>query len=249
MPRQFFVGGNFKMNGVTSTIKSIVSNLNNSKRDPNTEVVVAPPALYLALVRELADPSVGVAAQNVYDKPNGAFTGELSVEQLKDAKIDWAIVGHSERRVLLREDDDFVARKTKAAIDGGLSVILCIGESLEEREATKTIEVVTRQLNAVAKLVSEEQWSKIVIAYEPIWAIGTGKVATTTQAQEVHAAIRKWLGETISAKVADETRILYGGSVSDGNCKDLAKEKDIDGFLVGGASLKPAFVDIINARL
>ncbi|KAF4943885.1 hypothetical protein F66182_18702, partial [Fusarium sp. NRRL 66182] len=133
----------------------------------------------------------------------------------------------------------FVARKTKAAIDGGLSVILCIGESLEEREGGKTIEVVTRQLGAVAKVLSKEEWSKVVIAYEPIWAIGTGKVATTAQAQEVHAAIRKWLGETISAEVADNTRIIYGGSVSEKNCRDLAKEKDVDGFLVGGASLKP----------
>ncbi|QKX58338.1 uncharacterized protein TRUGW13939_05460 [Talaromyces rugulosus] len=248
MPRQFFVGGNFKMNGVADSIKSIVNNLNAAKRDPSTEVVVSPPALYLALVRELADSSIGVSAQNVYDKPNGAFTGELSVEQLKDAKIDWTLVGHSERRVLLREDDDFVARKTKAAIDGGLSVILCIGESLEEREANKTIEVVTRQLDAVAKLLSEAEWAKVVIAYEPIWAIGTGKVATTAQAQEVHASIRQWL-QKISASVAENTRIIYGGSVSEKNCRELAKEKDVDGFLVGGASLKPAFVDIINSRI
>jgi triosephosphate isomerase len=248
MPRQFFVGGNFKMNGVANSIKSIVSNLNAAKRDPTTEVVVSPPALYLALVRELADSSIGVAAQNVYDKPNGAFTGELSVEQLKDAKIDWTLVGHSERRVLMREDDDFVARKTKAAIDGGLSVIVCIGESLEEREANKTIEVVTRQLDAVAKLLSEAEWAKVVIAYEPIWAIGTGKVATTAQAQEVHASIRQWL-QKISASVADNTRIIYGGSVSEKNCRELAKENDVDGFLVGGASLKPAFVDIINSRI
>uniref|UniRef100_A0A093VXC6 Triosephosphate isomerase n=1 Tax=Talaromyces marneffei PM1 TaxID=1077442 RepID=A0A093VXC6_TALMA len=143
----------------------------------------------------------------------------------------------------------FVARKTKAAIDGGLSVILCIGESLQEREAGKTIDVVTTQLGAVAKVLSEGEWSKVVIAYEPIWAIGTGKVATTAQAQEVHAAIRKWLGETISAKVADETRVIYGGSVSEKNCRELAKENDVDGFLVGGASLKPAFVEIINSRL
>lgn len=236
------------MNGVTDSIKSIVNNINNAKRDPNTEVVIAPPAIYLTLTRELADPSIGVSAQNVYDKPNGAFTGELSVEQLKDTKIDWALVGHSERRTLLREDDEFVARKTKASIDGGLSVILCIGESLDEREANKTIEVVTKQLNAVASKLSKEQWAKVVIAYEPIWAIGTGKVATTAQAQEVHAAIRKWLADTISAETADNTRIIYGGSVNEKNCRELAKEKDVDGFLVGGASLKPAFVEIINSN-
>ena len=189
-----------------------------------------------------------MAAQNVFDKPNGAFTGEISVDQLKDSGIAWTILGHSERRVILQEDDVFVASKTKAAIDGGISVILCCGESLEQREAGKTIDVVTMQLQAVAEKLAKKDWEKVVIAYEPIWAIGTGKVATTEQAQEVHAAIRKWLGEAVGADVAETTRILYGGSVNEKNCKDLAKQVDIDGFLVGGASLKPAFVDIINAK-
>lgn len=166
--------------------------------------------------------------------------------QLKDSNITWTLLGHSERRVILQETDTFVASKTKAALDGGLSVILCCGESLEQREAGKTIEVVTNQLRAVAKEVQD--WSKIVIAYEPIWAIGTGKVATTEQAQEVHAAIREWLAKEVSKETAEATRIIYGGSVSEKNCNELAKEKDIDGFLVGGASLKPAFVDIINAQ-
>lgn len=236
------------MNGVVDSITSIINNLNNAQLDPNTEVVIAPPSLYLLLARQLADSRIGVAAQNVFDKPNGAFTGELSVGQLEDAKIDWTIVGHSERRVLLKEDDVFVARKTKAAIEGGLGVILCIGESLEEREANKTIDVVTRQLNAVAELLSKDEWAKVVIAYEPIWAIGTGKVATTAQAQEVHAEIRKWLARTISPEAAEITRVIYGGSVSDSNCNDLSKQPDVDGFLVGGASLKPAFIDIVNSR-
>ncbi|KAJ5832477.1 hypothetical protein N7474_000788 [Penicillium riverlandense] len=249
MPRQFFVGGNFKMNGVADSITSIVKNLNAAQLDSSTEVVISPPALYLTLTRSLADPKIGVAAQNVYDKPNGAFTGEISVEQLRDTKIDWVVIGHSERRVILKETDEFIARKVKAAIEGGLSVIFCIGETLEEREANKTIEVVTRQLNAAAKELSKEQWAKVVIAYEPVWAIGTGKVATTEQAQEVHAAIRKWLGDAISAQAADSVRVIYGGSVSEKNCRELAKQPDVDGFLVGGASLKPAFVDIINARI
>ncbi|KAK7726394.1 triosephosphate isomerase [Botryosphaeria dothidea] len=246
MPRQFFVGGNFKMNGTVQSIKDLVNNLNNAQLDPNVEVVIAPPALYLSLTREHLRKGLEVAAQNVYDKPNGAFTGEISVDQLKDAGITWAILGHSERRVILQEDDKFVASKTKAAIDGGLGVILCIGESLEQREAGKTIEVVTNQLRAVAAVVKD--WSKIVIAYEPIWAIGTGKVATTEQAQEVHAAIREWLKKEVSPEASEKTRILYGGSVSEKNSKDLAKQPDIDGFLVGGASLKPAFVDIINSN-
>jgi len=147
----------------------------------------------------------------------------------------------------MQEDDDFVATKTKAAIDGGLGVVLCCGESLEQREANETIKVVTSQLAAVAGKVKD--WSQIVVAYEPIWAIGTGKVATTEQAQEVHAAIRDWIKESVSDEAADKTRILYGGSVNAKNCKELAKQVDIDGFLVGGASLKPEFVDIINAQL
>ena len=246
MARQFFVGGNFKMNGNIDTIKSIIKHLNDAPCDPKTEVVIAPPALYLLLAREHLRSGIEVAAQNVFDKPNGAFTGEISVSQLKDSNITWTLLGHSERRVILQETDQFVASKTKAALDGGIGVILCCGETLEQREANKTIDVVTAQLSAVAKEVKD--WSKIVIAYEPVWAIGTGKVATTEQAQEVHAAIRKFLADEVSSDVSEKTRIIYGGSVSEKNCKDLAQAKDIDGFLVGGASLKPAFVDIINAR-
>lgn len=201
-----------------------------------TEVVVSPPALYLQLVRDSLRSGIDVAAQNVYDKPNGAFTGEISVSQLKDSNINWVILGHSERRTILKESDEVVASKTKYATENGVSVIWCCGESLEEREAGKTVDVVTKQLEALKAQIND--WSKIVIAYEPIWAIGTGKVATTEQAQEVHKAIREWL-KSVSSKVADETRILYGGSVNEKNCGELGKQPDIDGFLVGGASLKP----------
>jgi len=246
MGRQFFVGGNFKMNGTIKSITEIVENLNKAQLDPNTEVVIAPPSLYLLLTREHLRKGIEVAAQNIFDKPNGAFTGEISVDQLKDSGITWTLIGHSERRQILQENDDFVASKTKAAIDGGLGVILCCGESLEQREAGETVNVVTKQLKAVADKVKD--WSKIVVAYEPIWAIGTGKVATTEQAQEVHAALREWLKKEISSEASEKTRILYGGSVSEKNCKELAKQADIDGFLVGGASLKPAFVDIINSK-
>ena len=147
--------------------------------DPNTEVVIAPPSLYLLLAREHLAPSIEVAAQNVFDQPNGAFTGEISVAQLKDSNITWTLLGHSERRTILREEDKFVANKTKAALDGGIGVILCCGESLEEREKGITVEVVTRQLDAVNQSIGKNGWKNVVIAYEPIWAIGTGKVATT----------------------------------------------------------------------
>ncbi|KAI4143601.1 MAG: hypothetical protein LQ340_006942 [Diploschistes diacapsis] len=247
MARKFFVGGNFKMNGTINSIKEIAQRLNAAQLDRNTEVVVSPPSLYLLLAREHLDPAIQVAAQNVFDRPNGAYTGEISAAQLVDSGIAWALVGHSERRTLLGERDEFVASKTVAALEGGLGVILCVGETLEQREKNETIAVVTRQLNAVAAKTGD--WSKIVIAYEPVWAIGTGKVASTEQAQEVHAEIRSWLQEKVSSEAAESTRIIYGGSVSEKNCRELAKQKDIDGFLVGGASLKPAFVDIVNARL
>ncbi|KAK0507684.1 hypothetical protein JMJ35_009573 [Cladonia borealis] len=248
MPRQFFVGGNFKMNGTIKSITDIVHHLNSAPLDPKTEVIIAPPTLFLLLVREHLRKEIEVAAQNVFDRGNGAYTGEISAEQLRDSGVGWTLVGHSERRVVLGEGDEFIASKTKAALDGGLGVILCVGETLEQRESNQTISIVTSQLSAVASKITTTSWSKIVIAYEPVWAIGTGKVATSEQAQEVHKAIRGWLGEKIGEGVAEETRIIYGGSVSEKNCRELAGEGDIDGFLVGGASLKPAFVDIINAR-
>lgn len=148
------------------------------------------------------------------------------------------ILGHSERRSIFGESSEFIASKTKAALDAGLSVILCCGESLEEREKGITLEVVTSQLQAVADVVKD--WTNIVVAYEPVWAIGTGKVATTQQAQEAHQGIREWLKKAVSEKAANETRILYGGSVTEKNSGELAKQEDVDGFLVGGASLKPA---------
>ena len=212
--------------------------MNQAPLDPNTEVVVAPPALFLLLVREHLKTELEVCSQNVFDKPNGAFTGEISAEQLADSKINWTLIGHSERRVVLGETDSFIASKTKAALDGGLRVILCIGETLEQREAGDTIKVATRQLNAVKE--KNVDWSKIVIAYEPVWAIGTGKVATTEQAQQVHAAIRDWLKQEVNPSASEKTRIIYGGSVTEKNCGELSQQADVDGFLVGGASLKPA---------
>lgn len=201
------------------------------------EVVVAPPSLYLGVARESFPSNIQIAAQNVFDKGNGAYTGEVSVSQLVDLGINWTIIGHSERRTIFKEDDEFVASKSKAALDGGVHVIFCCGESLEQRDQGKTIEVVNNQLKALKAKVDD--WSNIVIAYEPIWAIGTGKVASPEQAQEVHLAIREWLKKEVSAKASEEIRIIYGGSVNEKNCKSLSVQPDIDGFLVGGASLKP----------
>jgi len=226
----------------------LVDTLNKASLDPNTEVVIAPPCLYLIPVLDTLKSEIKVSAQNCYVKSSGAFTGEVSPTQLADSGIPYVILGHSERRTIFTESSLLVAEKTKAAIDAGLSVILCCGETLDEREAEKTVVVVEQQLGEVVKVLKPEEWSKIVVAYEPVWAIGTGKVATSAQAQEIHEKIREYLGKTVSPDVAENIRIIYGGSVNAKNCKELSTQKDIDGFLVGGASLKPEFVDIVNAK-
>lgn len=247
MTRQFFVGGNFKMNGTTASIKDIVDNLNKLDLPTNVQVVVAPPATYIALVvSENKQKTVAVSGQNVFNKESGAYTGEISPAQLKDLGATWTLTGHSERRTIIKELDEFIAEKTKFALEQGLSVILCIGETLEERKAGTTLKVCARQLDAVSKIVSD--WKNIVVAYEPVWAIGTGLAATPDDAQETHKQIREHLAKTIG-KQAQEVRILYGGSVNGKNASEFKDKADVDGFLVGGASLKPEFVNIIKSRM
>jgi len=233
------------MNGTKASIDQIVHFMSEGPLDPCCEVVVGVPSCYLDYVRKKMPMSVGVAAQNCYKVEKGAFTGELSTAMIKDCGCEWVILGHSERRNVFGETDKLIGEKVAHALQAGLSVIPCIGELLEEREAGKTTEVCFRQLKAIADNVSD--WSRVVIAYEPVWAIGTGKTASPQQAQEIHHAIRKWLHDHVSGKVAESTRILYGGSVTADNCRELAACPDIDGSLVGGASLKPDFIQIINA--
>ncbi|KAH1122402.1 hypothetical protein J1N35_005562 [Gossypium stocksii] len=243
---KFFVGGNWKCNGTKDSITKLVSDLNSAKLESDVDVVVAPPFVYLDQVTSSLTDRIEVSAQNSWIGKGGAFTGEISVEQLKDIGCKWVILGHSERRHVIGEDDQFIGKKAAYALNEGLGVIACIGELLEEREAGKTFDVCFQQLKAFADAVPS--WDNIVIAYEPVWAIGTGKVATPQQAQEVHVAVRDWLKKNVSEEVASKTRIIYGGSVNGSNCGELAKEEDIDGFLVGGASLKgPEFATIVNS--
>ncbi|KAA3465645.1 triosephosphate isomerase, chloroplastic-like isoform X1 [Gossypium australe] len=243
---KFFVGGNWKCNGTKDSITKLVSDLNGAKLESDVDVVVAPPFVYLDQVTSSLTDRIEVSAQNSWIGKGGAFTGEISVEQLKDVGCKWVILGHSERRHVIGEDDQFIGKKAAYALNEGLGVIACIGELLEEREAGKTFDVCFQQLKAFADVVPS--WHNIVIAYEPVWAIGTGKVATPQQAQEVHLAARDWLKKNVSEEVASKTRIIYGGSVNGSNCGELAKEEDIDGFLVGGASLKgPEFATIVNS--
>lgn len=243
---KFFVGGNWKCNGTTESISRLISDLNGSNLEPDVDVVVAPPFLYIEQVKSNLTDRVEIAAQNCWIGKGGAFTGEISAEQLKDIGCKWVILGHSERRHVIGENNQFIGKKAAYALSQGIGVIACIGELLEEREAGKTFDVCFEQLKAFADALPS--WEKVVIAYEPVWAIGTGKVATPEQAQEVHAAVRDWLHKNVSSQVASQTRIIYGGSVNGTNCSQLAMKEDIDGFLVGGASLKgPEFASIVNS--
>lgn len=246
--RKFLVGGNWKQNG---TLKFAVDFpekvLRNIAFDHSkVEVVVAPTALHILSSKlMLSGSNVQVSAQNISQFKNGAYTGEISAEMLKDAQIPWVILGHSERRHIFGESDAVVGDKVKIALENNLKVMACIGEKLDERESGKTQAVNERQLAAIRERVSD--WSNVVIAYEPVWAIGTGKTASPEQAQEVHDQLRGWLKKNVSAEAAQKTRILYGGSVTEKNAGDLILKPDIDGFLVGGASLKEGFADIIKA--
>ncbi|KAK9255079.1 Triosephosphate isomerase [Lipomyces tetrasporus] len=247
MARTFFVGGNFKMNGTNASIKKIVEDLNAVDLPSDVEVVISPPALYICWAKELlTNPTVKIAAQNAFPKSSGAYTGEIAAPQIKDAGADWVILGHSERRTIIKESNEFIAEKTAHALENGLGVILCIGELLEERDGGQTLVVCNRQLDAVIEKVKD--WSNIVIAYEPVWAIGTGLAATPEDAQATHSEIRKYLAEKLGEDQASKIRILYGGSVNGKNAKSFSACPDIDGYLVGGASLKPEFVDIIKSR-
>lgn len=247
--RNLFVGGNWKMNGDKASIAALVKILNEKATKAKCEVVVSPPACYLQYSRDLLDKKIGVAAQNCYKTDKGAFTGDISANMIKDLGCEWIIIGHSERRVIFGENDQLIKEKVEFALSVGMKLIPCIGEKLEQREANETEKVCFAQLKAIADGIKKpEDWKNVVIAYEPVWAIGTGKVATPQQAQDVHHSLRGWLTKNVSAEVANTTRIIYGGSVTGANCKELAKMGDIDGFLVGGASLKPEFIDICNAR-
>jgi len=212
------------------------------------DLAVFPPFVYLAHVAQaLAGSGINLGAQDVYFEANGAYTGEISAEMLKDVGCRYVIIGHSERRHIIGESDDLVNRKLRAALAGGLEPILCIGELLEERENAQTEAVIERHLRTGLAQVSADQMPRVTVAYEPVWAIGTGKTATPRQAQQVHAFARNILADIFDDSLARRTRIQYGGSVKPTNAAELISQPDVDGALVGGASLKiDDFVGIIN---
>ncbi len=237
--RKPIIAGNWKMNGSRSSIKELLEGVKAGMGDvKSAQVVVCAPAIFLADVSDqLSGSAVAWGGQNLSTEAKGAFTGEISADMLLDFKSEYVIVGHSERRTLYGETDELVASKFEVARKTGLTPILCIGETLEERESGVTIDVCARQINAVIEKSGVEALTDGVIAYEPIWAIGTGVTATPEQAQETHAAIRKMIAEK-DASVAEKVRIQYGGSMNAGNAAELLAMNDIDGGLIGGASLK-----------
>merc|ERR1719251_403093 len=214
------------------------------------EVAICAPYIHLGLALSSLRDDIAVSAQNCAVSPKmGAYTGEICASQLVDAGVEWVIIGHSERREgfeMAGEDEELCVKKLKVALDAGLKVMFAIGEKKEEREAGTTMDVCAKQLEPAAKLLSEDDWNNVAIAYEPVWAIGTGLTATPEMAQETHASIREWVAENVSADVAKAVRIQYGGSMKGANAKELLAQPDIDGGLIGGASLKADFFNVIN---
>ncbi len=250
MIRKKLIAGNWKMNktaadGVSLT-KDIVAEIG---RETTVDIVLCPPFTALeSVARALEGQAVKLGAQNMHPEKNGAYTGEVSAEMLRGLFVSHVILGHSERRAYFAETDAFINKKVLAALANQLKPILCVGETLAEREAGTTLAVVQRQLEGGLQGVTKDQITTAILAYEPVWAIGTGKVATTAQAQEVHAFIRDLLNKLYGAPLAQKVRILYGGSMKPSNAPELLAENDIDGGLIGGAALEArSFIDLVKA--
>ena len=247
--RRLFIAGNWKLNKNINESERFASELKSALIDIQTvDIAVAPTMLSLPIVcKKLQHTNIEVSAQNIHSHNSGAFTGEVSAEMIRSAGATYSIIGHSERRSIFGEDDEFINLKVHAAFRSGLLPILCVGETLEQREAGRASSVVISQLKAGLAGLSPDQLSCVTIAYEPVWAIGTGKTASPEQAQDMHAQIRAWLYASFPDFVGDQLRIQYGGSVKPHNAHALLSKPDIDGALIGGASLKvESFVSIIE---
>eukprot|EP01083_Nonionella_stella_P066108 173852_1 len=248
--RQYLIGGNWKANGTIASCEKIIADFNAAGPIPaNVEVVIGAPFIHIPLCLQSLRSDIAIAAQNCALTGTGAYTGETTASQLKDMGVTWVILGHSERREgfgMAGEDSKLVVEKTKMALAEGLKVMFCIGEKKEERENGTTMDVCAEQLKPAAEMLSKEDWANISIAYEPVWAIGTGLTATPEMAQETHANIRQWMVDNVGADVAAAVRIQYGGSMKGANAEGLMAQTDIDGGLIGGASLKTDFFNVIN---
>lgn len=248
--RTFLIAGNWKMNAGPSEAKELADAMVSARsgKDDSSDILICPPSISIpAVVDSFNGSGLKVGAQNVSNQNNGAYTGEISTTMLNDAGCEYVIIGHSERREYYNEDDILVAKKTKKALNDSLKAIVCVGEKLEERKSGNHEEVVKRQVEAVIKQVDSSHADNFVIAYEPVWAIGTGETATPEQAQEMHHFIRGLLSEVWGEEEAGKIRILYGGSMKPANAEELLSQEDVDGGLIGGASLKAdSFSEIID---
>ncbi len=245
MSRKPFIAGNWKMNMTVASGKKLIEDLKPLVRDANCDVALCVPAILIPeMVKAAQGSNIHIGAENVHFADKGAYTGEISADMLKDYGVKYVIIGHSERRQYFAETDETVNKRTLTALNAGLTPIVCVGETLSERENNETEKVLDRQLEVGLKGV--EDLTKLVIAYEPVWAIGTGKTATDEQAQETIAYIRKKLGQLFCPNCAEKVIIQYGGSMNAANCKGLMAQPDIDGGLIGGASLKLDFATIVN---
>jgi triosephosphate isomerase (TIM) len=249
--RRKVIAGNWKMNSDIKETQNLLTKLSSglSLDNLNCEVIVCPPFTSLSEAFSLLkDTKIKIGAQNMYFESSGAFTGEISASMLKSVGCEYVILGHSERRAIFGESDELINKKIKKAIESGLNPIFCVGELLEEREAGITKKIIEKQIKSGLDGISSDEMSKIIIAYEPVWAIGTGKTASPAQAQEVHEFIRNLIFEKYDVSISNNLIIQYGGSVNDKNASELLFQKDIDGALVGGASLKAdSFITIIQA--
>ena len=245
MARKPFIAGNWKMNMTAESGKQLIQELKPLVKEAKCDIALCVPAILIpAMVKAAKGSKIKIGAQNVHFAENGAYTGEISATMLKEYGVKYVIIGHSERRQYFGETNETVNRRTLAALKNDLCPIVCIGETLEDRESGETEKVLTRQLEI--GLAGVEDIKKLVIAYEPVWAIGTGKTATDAQAQETIKFIRKKLGKMFCVKDANRVRIQYGGSMNAANCKGLMAQPDIDGGLIGGTSLKKDFATIVN---
>ena len=247
--RKKIVAGNWKMNNNLEETEALLSELSAKLPNTHADVVVAPTYVNLATAqRNLQSSAIKVAAQNMHYAENGAYTGEISADMLLNIHVDTVILGHSERRSYFGEDDALLAKKVQTALDKNMTIIFCFGEELEERKSENHFTVVENQLKNALFQLDGTAWENIVLAYEPVWAIGTGETATPEQAQEMHAFIRKTISEAYGDAIAEEVSILYGGSVKPTNAEDIFGKPDVDGGLIGGASLKADdFIAIIKA--
>ncbi|GHA27664.1 triosephosphate isomerase [Salinimicrobium marinum] len=248
--RKNIVAGNWKMNNDLSETEELLAQLKQHlEQEPQAEVIVAPSFTNLYHVfQSLAGTPVKVAAQNMHESENGAFTGEVSAKMLTSVGVKYVILGHSERRAIFKETDELLAKKVTSALKNDLQVIFCVGEELDQRKSDNHFNVVEEQLSKGLFNISKEDWKNVVIAYEPVWAIGTGETASPEQAQEMHAFIRKTVSEKFGSEIAEEVSILYGGSVKPANAKEIFAKEDVDGGLIGGASLKAEdFLAIVHS--